>query len=88
MGRIDQAAPGSGLQADFEHVQFGGVDDQRQADDRGDRLDDLPHGLGLVGAFGQGGAQVQAVGAAFHLLHGQGQDAVVIFGQDHLFEVA
>ena len=78
--------PGAVCKASFDHVRFGGIDDQRHANGRRQRFDQAAHQLGFIGPLGQRGAQVQAVRAAVHLLAGQLESAVKIFGQDQLLE--
>ena len=45
-------------------------------------LDQPAHQASFIRALGQGHAEVQAVRAAVHLLAGDGQGAIKIFGQD------
>ncbi len=88
VGGIDQAASGSGLEGDLEHVQLGGIDDQRDVDAQLELLDDIAHQVELVRALGHGAGDIQRVGAAGDLLAGELQDAVVVLLQQHLLELA
>ena len=74
MGGIDQAAPGSGLEGGLEHIQFGGVDHQRHIHAHLQFLDHLAHQLDFVGAFGDGGGNIQGMRAEGDLFAGDLED--------------
>ncbi len=89
MGRVDETAPRRGFERDFQHVQLGGVDDQRQVNARRDQFaDDLLHQAGFVAALGNGNGDVEAVRAVVHLVAGNAQDGIPVFGQQKAFEGA
>ncbi|MBV6467369.1 MAG: hypothetical protein PGMFKBFP_02723 [Anaerolineales bacterium] len=67
MSRVDETTPRRGLQCDFENVEFGGVDHERNVHAHFEFLDDLAHEFGFVGAFGDGAGNVEGVRAAVHL---------------------
>ncbi len=82
MGRVDETAPRRGLEGDFQHVQFGGVNHQRQVNaGRNQFADDLAHEIRLVAALGDGHGNIQPVRAVIHLVAGDCQDGVPIFSQ-------
>jgi len=87
VGGIEQAAPRRGLQRHFHHFWLGGVEHQRHAHHRRQRLDHFAHQVAFVGAFGQRHAHVQAVRAAVHLLPGDLQNSIHVFGHHHLLEL-
>ena len=66
--RVDQRAAGIGLERLLDHRGFGGVDHQRRLDRERQLLHQASHLLRLVGALGQGCADVERVRSALHLL--------------------
>ena len=75
MCRVDETASRRGLERDFEHIQFGGVDHQRNIHAHLEFLDDLAHQFDFVGAFGDGAGNVQGVRAEFDLFARDLEDA-------------
>ena len=88
VGGVDQAATGGGLQGKFHHLGLGAVDDEGHAHGRSQGFDQAAHQLAFVGTLGEGGAQIQSVGAGFNLGAGDLQRAFEVFGQDHLFKLS
>ncbi len=89
VGRVDQTASRRGFQPQFEHVQFGGIENQRQVDPGGDQFaQHLAHQERLIPPFGDGHGNIQRMCAVVNLFLGDGQDGVPIFGQQQTLKGA
>ena len=82
------ARPGICSSAMLDHLGLGRVDLDRRRLGQGDPLDHLAHLLVLVGALGQGDADIEHVGAAVDLVLGDLDEAVVVVGQQQLLGLA
>ena len=69
-----QTAPRRGLEGDFEHIEFGGVDHERNVHAHFEFLDDLAHEFHFVGAFGDGAGNVEGVRAECQPVHGRSRE--------------
>ena len=88
MGRVDEAASRRSFQCDFEHVQLGGVDHERDIHAHLQFLDDLAHQLHFVRALGDGAGDIECMRAEVHLLTGNFQNAVIILFEQEPLELA
>ncbi len=86
--RVDHRAARVDLQRGFDHLGFGGVDDQRRFDRLREALDDRRHLHVFVGALGERGADVEQVRAAFDLAARDERDLVVVVGEQQPFDLA
>ena len=82
------ARPGICSSAVLDHVGLGRVDLDRRGLGERHALDHLAHLLVLVLALGQRHADVEHVRAARHLVLGDGDQAVVVVGQQQLLRLA
>ena len=79
--RVDDRPPGDLLERRLHHLRLGRVDLDRRRLGQRDPLDDGAHLLVLVLALGQRHADVEHVGAAFDLVFGDLDEAVVVVGE-------
>ena len=86
--RVDDRPAGDLLERGLDHLGLGRVDLDRRRLGQADPLDHLAHLLGLVLALGQRDAHVEHVGAARDLVLGDGQQAVVVVGEQQLLGLA
>ena len=57
-------------------------------DVEGEFLDELAHHVAFVGALGEGDADVEGVGALFHLGAADFEEAVVVVGEGEALDLA
>ena len=79
--RVDDRPAGDRLQRRLDHLGLGRVDLDRRRLGQRDPLDDGAHLVVLVLALGQRDADVEHVGAAFDLVFGDLDEAVVVVGE-------
>ena len=85
--RVDDRPPGNRLQRRLQHLGLGRVDLDRRRLGQRDPLRDGAHLLVLVLALGQGDAEVEHVGAAFDLVFGDLDEAVVVVGEQQFLRL-
>ena len=88
MGGIDHRAAGDDLQYGFDDVRLCGVNDEWHRNFQGQVFDQAQHHVFLIGAFGHGYADIQAMRAVIHLFARQLNHGIIILSHEHLFEVA
>ncbi len=86
--RVDDRPAGDRLQGRLQHLRLGRVDLDRRRLGQRDPLRDRAHLLVLVLALGQRHAEVEHVGAAFDLVFGDLDEAVVVVGEQQLLGLA
>ena len=86
--RVDDRAARDLLERDLDHLGLGRIYLDRGRLRERDLLRHEPHLLVLVLALGQRDAEVERVGAALDLVLGDGDEAVVVVGQQHLLGLA
>ena len=79
--RIYQGSARVTAQGSFEHIGFGGIDDEGQFHVHGQFFNQGDHLLELVAPFGHGHTNIEHVRAIVDLFAGHFEHAVIIIGQ-------
>src|SRR6266545_7892136 len=88
MRRVDETASRRGLERGFKHIKFSSINDEWNVHAHLKFLDDLPHQLHFVWAFGDGAGDIEGVRAKVYLFAGDLQNAIVIFFEQESLEFA